>query len=170
MKNKKSVVSTSRTARAGIAHAPSCHNRNIPIHQLMPQASHPDSAIKTASAPAMKAAIKPSIKTTIKPAIKPVSYAGLARAAWAGCMHTHCNVFGGGYPGDHRRQHYCTWLRALNPFTTRTDDLYDLFPVHDLDLPGMAHLFPTLSDLPYVVGWEPHNLHDQAHVSGLDLY
>ena len=52
--------------------------------------------------------------------------------------------------------------------TPRIDDLYDLydtFPLHDLDLLGMADLFPILYDLAYVAGWNRHNLHDPAHVS-----
>ena len=46
----------------------------------------------------------------------------------------------------------------------RTDDLYDLFPLDDLDLSGQIDqsLIYTRYDLhvAYVVGWEPYNLHD----------
>ena len=49
-------------------------------------------------------------------------------------------------------------------------DLYDLLPLHDLDLPGRADLFPILYDLLHLIhvaGSKPYHLHylDIARVS-----
>ena len=43
-------------------------------------------------------------------------------------------------------------------------DLYDLFPLHDLDLsPFKADLFKILSyDTAHAAGWDRYNLHDLA--------
>ena len=43
-------------------------------------------------------------------------------------------------------------------------DLYDIFPLYDLDLPGKANVFLIcmicIYDLAHPAGWEPYNLHD----------
>ena len=52
-------------------------------------------------------------------------------------------------------------------------DLYDLFPLHDLDLsPFKADLFKILSyDTAHAAGWDRYNLHDLAYLfPDLDLY
>ena len=43
----------------------------------------------------------------------------------------------------------------------RTDDLYDLFPLHDLIFRG--RYIPDLYDLAHVAGWKPYLLHDLVH-------
>ena len=73
-----------------------------------------------------------------------------------------------GYTGMVRR-----WL--CQRCTPRTDDdlydLYDIFPLHDLDLSGQIDLY-DLYDLAHVAGWEPYNVHDLQYIMcpGLDLH
>ena len=55
--------------------------------------------------------------------------------------------------------------------TDSTDDLYELFPLDDLDLAGQIDLYLIcmilydLYDLAHVAGWEPYGRHDLGHVS-----
>ena len=58
-------------------------------------------------------------------------------------------------------------LTTDNPFTPRTDHR---FLLQYLDLPSKADIFPILYYLVQVAWWDPYNLHDQDHVSWLDLY
>ena len=60
--------------------------------------------------------------------------------------------------------------RPTKACTPRTDDLYDLFSLRDLDLyqgryaSDLYDLY-DLYDLAHVAGWEPYNLHCLGRVS-----
>ena len=51
----------------------------------------------------------------------------------------------------------------------RTDDLYDLFPLHDVDISRQICSRYCIVNLARVPGRDPCNLHDLAHVPGLAL-
>ena len=52
---------------------------------------------------------------------------------------------------------------AWETSTPRTDDLYDLCPLDDLDLPFRADIFLTCKIKLTLPGWEPYDLHDLLH-------
>ena len=62
---------------------------------------------------------------------------------------------------------------ATNTFTPRTDDLYDLLPLDDVDLFRTDICTPDLYALAHVGGWEPYipdDLPGSTFFPGLDLY
>ena len=51
-------------------------------------------------------------------------------------------------------------------FTPWEDDLYELFPLHHLDLPGKAEIYSRSCTVAPIAEWDPYNLHHLfiAHV------
>ena len=55
---------------------------------------------------------------------------------------------------------------SCNIFTPRADDLYDLFPLNDLNISRQTYSLSYTRYVDHVAGWwDPYNLHDLAHVS-----